>query len=678
MEKRRITAEDLTKLAWVSDPVINPVSNRIAYVLKRVKEDKSGYLTNIRMVELDGSRDRTWTHGPSDSAPTWSPDGSLLTFLRKEGKSNQVWKMEADGGEAVVVTNAEHGVSSYIWSPDGKYMAYISGVDMDKSSDEQDADAGADADSKPKKQTTVVDRLMYKSDSSGLWDGKRMHLFVHELATGEVTALTTGHFDVSAFAWSSDSDSIVFTSKQPEDAAQNPDLVFTNDLFIIERTGGSARRLTDSSYSIGKPFCSPDGKTIGFLGTDRSYGNATLTRLYTLNSESGNVTCVTEHLDWQMGSYSISDMKAGAFDRPVFSQDGQFIYTLVSSEGCVNLVRFGLDGTYKQVTEGARDVTQFVLSADESEVVLASADWQQPCRLYRLNLARGTELLLTNQNEALFDELAISQPESFWVTTTDGWNVQGWMIPPVGMEAGRKYPTILEIHGGPHMMYANTFMHEFQLLAAQGYAVVFTNPRGGHGYGQQFVNAVRSDYGGRDYLDLMDAVDYVLANYDYVDETRLGVTGGSYGGFMTNWIVGHTNRFKAAVTQRSISNWTSMYGVSDIGYHFTEDQIGGQPWANLEQLWKQSPLAYVSNVETPLLILHGEQDLRCPIEQAEQLFIALKRLGKETQFVRFPGANHELSRSGNPELRMERLNRIVGWMNRFIHVDAASGELVNN
>jgi dipeptidyl aminopeptidase/acylaminoacyl peptidase len=238
---------------------------------------------------------------------------------------------------------------------------------------------------------------------------------------------------------------------------------------------------------------------------------------------------------------------------------------------------------------------------------------------------------------------------------------------PIGFEEGKKYPMVLEIHGGPHTMYSNSFFHEFQLLAAEGYVVLYTNPRGGHGYGQKFVDACRGDYGGKDYEDLMQGVDYALGSFNYIDKDRLVVTGGSYGGFMTNWIVGHTDRFKAAVTQRSISNWISFYGVSDIGYYFTEWQILGNAWDDVEKLWHHSPLKYVANIKTPLLILHSEKDYRCPIEQAEQLFIAIKRLGQtDTEFVRFPNSNHDLSRNGNPKLRIERLNRIVGWFNKYI------------
>lgn len=288
-----------------------------------------------------------------------------------------------------------------------------------------------------------------------------------------------------------------------------------------------------------------------------------------------------------------------------------------------------------------------------------------PGDLYTLNLETGETQQITNINKKFAETHAFSEAEPLQIVSRDGWELHGWLMKPQGFKEGEKYPMVVEIHGGPHAMYANSYFHEFQTLASNGFAVLFINPRGSHGYGQQFVDAVRGDYGGKDYEDIMDAVDYTIETFDFIDASRLGVTGGSYGGFMTNWIVGHTDRFKAAVTQRSISNWISFYGVSDIGYYFTDWQIKAD-LNDIETLWKHSPLAYVNNIQTPLLILHGEKDYRCPIEQAEQLFIALKVQKKETKFVRFPESNHELSRSGKPALRIERLNYINNWFLEYI------------
>src|SRR5699024_5965425 len=247
---------------------------------------------------------------------------------------------------------------------------------------------------------------------------------------------------------------------------------------------------------------------------------------------------------------------------------------------------------------------------------------------------------LTDANREFLDDVQLSEPETLTFKADDGWDIQGWLLRPYGFEEDKQYPFILEVHGGPHAMYGQTFFHEMQLLAAKGYVVLYTNPRGSHGYGQEFVNACREDYGGKDYSDLMRAVDFVLEEYDFIDEDRLGVTGGSYGGFMTNWIVGHTHRFKAAVTQRCISNWLSFYGVSDLGYFFTIWELGKNLLGDRADLWDFSPLRYAENIETPLLIVHGEKDFRCPIEQGEQMFVTLKHLRKEVEFVRFPDANH--------------------------------------
>lgn len=666
MNKRPITAEDLYQMTWISDPTVNPINDRVAYVVRNVKPDKSGYQSRICTTDLQGCVNTTYTYGEQDSAPCWSPDGSKLAFIRKDHDKNQVWFMQASGGEAYPVTAASEGVQSFSWSPDGKQLLYTSKVkaDADQEASSQEASSQEQAEHKPGKAGIVYDRIRFRGDGAGLLEHKRTHLYVYQLSSQETTALTHGDFDVTNYAWSQDGKQVAYTANCPEDPTANPDLNYTNDIFLIHLEDKQVRRLTNSQYSIGDLVFAPNSDVLAFLASDHSYGNATTTKLYTLNLSNGEINCLMQDHDLLIDNAAVTDMKMSSASKPVFSQDGLSIYAQVTTFGNVHMGRFGLDGSYEQVTTGDREVIQFTKTIHDREMVIVSASPLKPGELFLFNTETKAELQLTHANDALMEELALSEPEMFWFEASDGEQLQGWMMKPAGVEPGQKVPTILEIHGGPHAMYVNSFMHEFQILVSQGYAVIYCNPRGSHGYSQQFVNTCRGDYGGRDYEDIMNLVDYAVAQYDFIDEQQLGVTGGSYGGFMTNWIVGHTNRFKTAVTQRSISNWISFYGVSDIGYYFTEDQIGGQPWDNLDKLWKHSPLAYVKQIETPLLILHGEEDYRCPIEQAEQLYVALKRLGKKTQLVRFPGSSHNLSRTGHPELRVERLNRIAGWMNQ--------------
>ncbi|MGG4045910.1 S9 family peptidase [Paenibacillus favisporus] len=667
-EKRPITADDLYRMHWVSDPAVSPKTGAVAYISKTVNDQHGGYTSHIRLISPDGREDTPFTAGEQDASPAWSPDGSKLAFLRKKGDARQVWVMPAHGGEAQAVTELKHGVSAFKWAPDGSALLLrAEAPSADEAVGAEDPGAQAEKAGKDKQpDEKIIHRIKYKADGAGLWNDRRTHLFVHDIAASACTPVTSGDFDVSSFHWSPDGSRIIYTATHASASFPDPDLRLTNDLFVAERDGGNVRQLTNGRLSIGPIAYTPDGSHILMLADDLNCGFATLTRIYLIPAEGGEARACYEDLDVQLGHACVGDMRAGAGSPPVFSEDGKYVFLQLSEDGGVKVARFALDGSdYEIIAGGDREIYQFAL-ATEGRLILASSDTLHPGDLFAFDMANGEETRLTDCNKELFSELVLSEPEVFRFEASDGWPIQGWIMKPVGFKEGSKVPAILEIHGGPQAMYGCTFMHEFQLLAAAGFAVFYTNPRGGHGYGQVHVNTVRGDYGGRDYQDLMDAVDYVLSAYDYIDDARLGVTGGSYGGFMTNWIVGHTDRFQAAVTQRSICNWVSFYGVSDIGYYFTEDQIWGNPWDDLEKLWKHSPIAYVKQVNTPLLILHGEQDLRCPIEQGEQLFVALKRLGKEAQFIRFPGADHNLSRSGNPHLRTRRLTHIVRWFEEHI------------
>lgn len=660
--KRGMLAEDLYRLTFVNNPELSPEGDRVAFVQATIDTERE-YRSHLYVQSVHGGMPIQWTYGNvRDSSPRWSPDGTQLAFVSNRSGQPQIWLISTQGKEARQLTNCKHGAKNPVWSPDGGFILFSTPLAAGESVQEEACPDGQKA--VQNKQPMVVERLKYKSDQLGFLDGKYCQLAVIEVRTGELRQLTDGNFDHGIGAWSFDGTRIAFSANRTDD----PDRSFTSDVCVISLGDGTVQQLTNSTGAFTQPVWSPDGTQLACLGHQLEYDGATLSRIWTIDVQSGDLRCVTADWDVQAGDVAIGDMRSGHAEQgALWAADGKGLYFLASDRGNTSLYYTTLDGDVSLVVGGERQVFALTMDRLRHTAVLGISDPSNPGDLYHVTLAEGTERRLTSANQQVLDEVTLSLPEPIAFTAPDGWTVHGWIMKPIGFQDGQKYPLILEIHGGPHAMYANTFFHEMQVLAAKGYAVLFTNPRGSHGYGQQFVDACRGDYGGKDYLDLMSAVDFVLNQFDFIDETRLGVTGGSYGGFMTNWIVGQTNRFKAAATQRSISNWLSFYGVSDIGYFFAEWEIHGNLYANPEKLWSHSPLRHVANIETPLLILHGERDYRCPIEQAEQLFVALKHQNKApVKFVRFPGANHELSRSGDPELRVARLNYIADWFATYL------------
>ncbi|TNJ63613.1 S9 family peptidase [Paenibacillus hemerocallicola] len=663
-QKRPVTVEDLYEYCWLSDPSLCPVTGTITYVQKTIDKKKNDYHSHIRVITHNQQESKPLTQGKKDFSPAWSPDGSMLAFLRMTDQGRQVWVLPAHGGEATQLTYAKRGVGMFVWSPDGRCIAYTTRTSVDKGREARSVEEDKKSQND---RARIITRTAFKSEGSGLWDGLHSHVFVIDVQGGNLTQITEGEFDASQPCWSPDGGKLAFLAKMNQGEKQDPDLMTYNDIYLAGREGGEWTKLTNSTLMIHQVVFSPNGRTIAFTGNNRLYGSATQNEIFTLTMEDGKVDCLSGTWDAQFGNFSLSDMKPAVVSpSPVFSPDGAELYTLVSQYGNVHVYKFSMDGSRQAVTSGDRDIYQFVLSSDGRYLVMASTNAANPGDLYRVDLRTLEEVRLTHSNDGFMEQVTISSPEPFWFEAADGREVQGWVIKPTGSVEGKKYPAILHIHGGPHAMYANAYSHEFQMLASHGYAVIYTNPRGSFGYGQTFVKACRGDFGGADYGDLMSAIDFVIDAYDFVDGSRLGVTGGSYGGFMTNWMVGHTNRFQAAVTHRSISNWLSFYGTCDIGISYTEGEIEGTPWDDPDKLWKRSPLAYVKEIETPLLILHSEQDLRCPIEQAEQLFVALRRLGKTTKFVRFPNSNHALLKSGKPSLRVESLQHLVNWFDDHI------------
>ncbi|WP_371069011.1 prolyl oligopeptidase family serine peptidase [Sediminibacillus sp. JSM 1682029] len=658
MRTKAITADDLLKFSFLSDPQLSPNGNWVVYAIRTISEEKK-YQSNLYIVNLTTNETIPFTHGDSmDYQPRWSPDGQTIVFTSNRSGKQQVWKISFRGGEAEQLTNFKHGASQPVFSPDGhKLLLKVPLSDQDSVEEEADVKDNEE-DSKGAYATT---RLKYKSDDAGLLRDTSQQLVLWDLRDEKAVQLTSGKFDHQFGSFSPDGSRIAFSANRTDD----PDRSFVSDIFEYDLKNGNLTRLTNGTGMFIQPNYAPDGNKLSVLGHDLTYAGATLTRVWVLDRNSKQLTCLTDDWDVQASDVAINDMGTGTTGKgALWDKQQDRLYFLASQNGNTSVYQVNMEKQVSTVTSGRRQIYAFQLD-NKGNAVIAVSDQMTPGDLYFVPKSGGDEKRLTTVNKWL-DDRTLSPAEEIHLQASDGQMLHGWMMKPVGFTKEKKHPLIVEVHGGPHAMYSNAFMHEFQVLAAAGYGILFINPRGSHGYGQNFVDAVRGDYGGKDYQDILDAVDYATSHYKWIDENRIGITGGSYGGFMTNWAVGHTNRFKAAVTQRSISNWISFYGVSDIGYFFTDWELKTNLLEDPDRMWKHSPLRYVKDIETPLLILHNEKDYRCPIEQGEQLYVALKHQNKTTKFVRFPGSNHELSRSGDPSLRIRRLNEITDWFDHYL------------
>lgn len=651
--RRLMTAEDLLAMRFVSDPQLSPDGARVAFVLKDIDREANEYRSAIWIVSTLVGQPEAFTSGARrEQLPRWSPDGRMLAFVSdRETARPQLYVMPAEGGEARRLTQLAGGVSEVAWAPDSRRLVVVSRIGQDQETD-------------PKKAPTYrhITRIKHRHDGEGYFDGSRKHLFVLSPDAPEPRQVTDGDWDEADPAWSPDGTCIAFASNRSAER----DLNNVTDVWVVPAEGGEPRRVTDGRGPATAPAWSPDGQWLAFVGQDHPNDHAANWGIWLIASLGGEAIELTADFDRSVGSELLTDTRDHA-PNPIaaWTAEGDGVYFLASDQGEAHLYRVDVDS--HQVTRlvaGPRQVMSFSLFAVGRLIALDASTPTNPGDLFLVAADGLSERRLTDVNAGLLSELELGEPEGFRYQSTDGAWLDGWLLKPPRYEAGQRYPLVLQVHGGPHALYGSTFMHEFQLLAARGYLVVYANPRGSRGYGQAFAQAVQGTWGGQDYEDVMAAIDWALGQ-GYVDSTRLGVCGGSYGGYMTNWILGHTERFAAAVTQRSVSNLFSMYGTTDI-QGFMEYEFLGPWWEQQELYGRLSPLSYVEQMRTPLLIVHSEQDLRCPIEQAEQLFVALKRLGRTVELVRFPEESHDLSRSGRPDRRLERLTRIVGWFDRYL------------
>ncbi|WP_420629057.1 S9 family peptidase [Candidatus Leptofilum sp.] len=667
-EKRPITADDLYKLELVSDPQISPDGSRIIFGLTRVDRKTEKKYSNLWLVPSDGSRPaRQFTYGDqTDTHPRWSPDGRSLAFLsnRKDEKQFQIYVIPINGGEARPVTKMEGSFAGFVWSPDGRSFA----TQFRK----KDAAAIEREKDEHKKKLGIVSRhitgLDYKFDGGGYTPQEKWHIWTIDAASGEATQLTDGDkFSETQPQWTPDGRSLIFISNRDP----QPDLNWDQtELYRIPATGGKMELISSQEGRKNSHTISPDGNWIAFMGRrqkGRWYQNDCL---YIVPINGGTARNLSGETDLHLSTVTLTDVGSGTSQTlPTWSADGRTITIQATEKGNQPVLAFSTDSDnpgYQRIINNAGLVGSFSLDASQQTIAYLWGDLSAPARICTLNLADGATQTLTQFNNQLLAELEVGNIEEVWFKAKDGTDLHGWIMTPPNFDPSQKYPSILEIHGGPQTQYGRAYFHELHLLAAQGYVVYWSNPRGSQGYGEDFAGAIYNRWGTVDFEDVMAWADYV-EKLPYIDSERMGVTGGSYGGYMTTTIIGRTNRFKAAVAQRVVSNFISFYGSSDMNIG-TEYLFGAEkaPWEDLENYWRQSPISTIGNATTPTLVIHSEADYRCDHEQGEQLFVALKKLGVDTELVLFPEESHGLSRAGRTDRRIERLNHMIRWFAAYL------------
>jgi dipeptidyl aminopeptidase/acylaminoacyl peptidase len=680
-DRRPITETDLFKFVWIADPQISPDGSRIAFVRVWVNKKADRYDTALWIVGANSSPPWQLTAGPRDSNPRWSPDGRTLAFIRsaeKEGRPQppQIYLLSFEGGEAQPLTEVPRGAAGLEWSPDGKTIAFAS--IEDGKIDLPNPEAGEPKEKPPEhvSDVRVITKAVYRSNGPGYLNPKtHSHIWTVSVAphrSGEIPKakqITRGNFSEGNLSFSPNGSRIYFVSNRaPEPYYQTPH----TDLYSVALDGSDERKILSFDGGMRDYTFSNDGKRIAFGGVQNHKPEQSYTQpdLFVMNNEPGATPKnLTTGYDFDIGGGIGGDQHSPRGSTPggaIWSKDDRWILDNVAEHGKANLKRIDSStGKIETLTSGDHDVISYTATPDASKFALVISTSVNIGDLFLLDSASGKLTQLTRINDDLMSQLNLTDPEEIWYTSFDGKKVQAWIQKPPNFDPSKKYPLILEIHGGPHSAYGFTFTHEFQWMAARGYVVLYTNPRGSTSYGQDFGNIIQYNYPGDDYKDLMAGVDEVVKR-GYIDTKKMGVTGGSGGGVLTNWTVGHTTRFAAAVSQRSIADWSGFWYTADFTL-FTPTWFRAAPWEDPQDFVNRSPITYIKNVTTPMMFIEGEADYRTPpADGGEMMFRALKYRKIPTAMIRFPNESHELSRSGAPWHRVERLQHILNWFDKYL------------
>ena len=648
-----INPDAIYRLIDVSEPSFSPTGDQLIFVKTTLDPHELEMHSNIIMMYLNEGKTVTFTYGGKDRSPRFSPCGTSIAFIRpdKDGRK-QLWLIPAGGGEPRQLTHMIGGINYPSWSPDSKHIVFISDVAPCNREEHFDGKpnpehlVGLDTKQHNNMKTRVVSRVRYRFDGAG-WRGNAfLHMFVINVASGETRQLTDGEGDDSAPTWSPDGLHIAYISDQ----GNNRDFTQFNNVQVMSADGGSTRIWSEQLYTTDALAWSPDGSRLAVIGTDNpSMWDPRQRWIFQVEMDKparrltdGSFTPVPE-LHWQ---------------------DNRHVGFIADSRGQSFLCKVSTDRKFQTVMGGGLQLSDLALNNASSKAVVVLASPQSIGELELVDTCQGSRIPLTRYNTQYLKNHPPAVTEKFSISR-GSFEIESRLLMPSNLDQARKYPLVLDIHGGPQGRFSDSIDMTHQILATSGYIVLAVNPRGSSSYGPEFASAVFKDWGGQDYLDIMASLDEACKR-PYVDRNRLGVHGYSYGGFMSSWIIGHDTRFKAAVVGAPCINLVSMYGTSDIGVSFGDIQWGGSPINSLNTLVKRSPLTYAGNVETPVLLMHGEDDLRCPIGQSEEYFVALKRQGKEVKFVRFPDSGHLFRRSGHPKLRVEYLRRMAEWFDQHL------------
>jgi dipeptidyl aminopeptidase/acylaminoacyl peptidase len=651
-DARRLKSIDVFQLEYADDVQISPDGSQIVYV--RVSHDimTDRARRNLWIINADGTDNRPLrSESKSSMSPRWSPDGKRLAYVSAAEGSPQLYVRWMDSGQTALLTNLVQAPGAIAWSPDGKSIAFTQFVPSRKPPLATPPEKPEGASWAP--PVKVIDSVVYRADGEGFLDAGYSHLFIVSAEGGTARQLTDGDFnDAGPLSFTPDSKRLVFSANRGADWERDPQ---ESEVYSVDLATGTLTPLTSRDGPDNAPVVSPDGRKIAYLGFDDRLQGYQLTHLYVMDVDGGNPRALSAKLGLDI-------------ENPRWAADSRSLFVSYDERGVKKLGQVTLDGKLRAVAEGVggtdlgRPYTSGMYSVARNGRVAFTHN--TPSRPSDVATAfGGSTRVLTTLNDDLFGNKTLGAVrELTWKSTHDQREIQGWVITPPDFDAAKKYPMILEIHGGPFTAYGPNYTTELQLMAAAGYIVLYANPRGSTSYGEEFGNLIHHAYPGNDYDDLISGVDALIAQGN-VDPENLFVTGGSGGGVLTAWIVGKTDRFRAAVVAKPVINWSSFALTADISSFFYKYWFGAYPWEQPEQYWKRSPLSLVGNVKTPTMLLTGEADYRTPIAESEQYYQALKLRKVDTVMVRIPEASHGMV--SRPSNLIAKVDNILAWFERY-------------